>query len=140
MTSSYSAWRSVRKAPTSLYLRYGKSYTSNLSAGEVRARVTDRLELEIELSHNLRGRNQSTNTVEDARRLAAGDLSDLWEIQAERVLLTSGEREAERQSSSADGLWRLRLHLDGEWVFLARLASAEGSGLILEIVRREQPV
>lgn len=140
MTNPYCSWRTIRKARTSLHLGYRKGFTHNLSAGEVRLRVTDRLELEIELGHNLHARNKSTNTVEDARALAAGALFDLLELQADRVLLTADVRQAARQSPATDGLWRLRLNLDEGWVFLARPASADEASLYFEIVGRELPV
>lgn len=127
-------WTSLRKGSTGLHVATGVWYSNNLRAENSRARVVGRtLEISLDLSPNLRGRNQSSNSVIDARELA-GRIHELSLLQVhERQILEGLHHLLNHHEAEGPGLI-LVVVLERSHRFRARLKESGGVGLSFEIL------
>lgn len=110
-------WRTLRKSAVSLFVEYGNTFSNNLWAYNLRARLNPQLEISADLNPNLRSRNRQENGYLDARELADGRISELKTFQVTDEYAMENLRKFLRGRDDIPGVWCLRIELEGEHVF-----------------------
>jgi hypothetical protein len=127
-------WMTLKKGSVAIYMEYGYTHTSNLSAENIRLRVGPHLELALDLDRNLRTRNKETNSFIDARALAHGELTGLRFIQIEDSSLPGEIEEQLKQSAVSVQDVTLTIDLARKWSFRVAVEHAKGPWLALRVL------
>jgi hypothetical protein len=129
-------WRTLRKGATLLYIEYGHAHTQ-LWADNTRARVGARLELEVDLSRQLRLRNKRMNSYIDARDLADGAIKRLGLVQLNDKRIVDGLADLFNRAPDHEMLWDLTVLIEGVYRFAVRpeMPSSALRTLVLRVVQ-----
>lgn len=129
----------LRKGGTHIYIKYGLTFTNNLTATSVQVQTRPHLRLSLDLNTNLRTKNKLTDSYADARELADGAIAELKLVQIsdEGIL-----KRLAHQLMAMDDLpdeWILTIELEGTYDFRVRpdLDVAPGRILCLHVTSRE---
>lgn len=114
------SWKSLRKGSAGLHITYGKSETGNLCVENVRVRTAPSLDLSFELNRNLRTRNRSTNSYQDARELADGAIADLKVVQITDNQVLERLSGLLARAHDVPSVWTLTVELEGPHTFRVR--------------------
>lgn len=121
-------WISLKKGRIRLYVEYGYTHTGNLFADDVRLRTSPRMELILDLNHNLRKRNKNSNTFIDASEMAGGEIDNLKLVQLFDNYTLERLRDTIRSMAEIPEKWYLTIKLNGEHTFVIE-PEFKGNGL-----------
>jgi len=111
-------WISLMKGRINLYVEYGYTHTGNLFADNICLKTSPRMELILDLNHNLRKRNKNSNTYIDAREMERGEIHNLKLVQISDNHILERLSDTIRSMAEIPEEWYLRIKLNGEYTFV----------------------
>jgi hypothetical protein len=107
-------WTTLRKSGAPIHASYGRGFTNNLLAHNVRVQSDEQgVVLSLDLNPNLRARNRESWEYVDARALADGDIARLTLVQLHDEHLLKGLAGVLASKEDVSGEWVLEVELAG---------------------------
>jgi hypothetical protein len=136
-----SNWIILRKTSSLVYIEYAGTFTGNLVATDAQVRITDALELSLDLSSNLRSRNKSTNDYIDAIDLAAGKADSVTLVQVFDSQIIDRLKQVLRSAPAKPNVWKLSIILDRVFTYRVEpeVSGNKPESLILHVAKLTTP-
>lgn len=130
----------LRKADTRIYIEYGLTHTQNLLATNIQVQTQPVVRLSLDLNSSLRAKNKQTNSYDDARSLAKGELARLKLVSISDSALLKRLADHLKVVDDPPDEWILTIELEGTHDFRVRpgFDSCGGRMLRLRVIGRCQ--